>query len=87
MLEYLGQRALYQPFYYRGRVYREPRESDPLLNVAVQRELARHGYYRGRIDGVIGADTRRAIWGFQRDRRLPASGWIDGRLLRTLRLI
>lgn len=35
----------------------------------------------------IGDGSRRAIRVFQYDRRLPVSGWIDGRLLAELRLL
>jgi hypothetical protein len=84
---YLGYYGAYQPYYYGSRLYRGPRYSDGSINIAVQSELARRGYYRGPIDGVIGQGTRRAIRAFQYDEGLPASGWIDGRLLSELRLI
>lgn len=84
---YFGYYGPYQPYYYGSRFYRDPRYSDASVNVAVQRELARRGYYRGRIDGVIGAGSRRAIRAFQYDEGLPTSGWIDGRVLSELRLI
>lgn len=49
--------------------------------VAVQQELAREGFYRGPIDGVIGSGTRAAIRSYERANRLPIGGRIDGRLL------
>ncbi|HEY2614695.1 MAG TPA: peptidoglycan-binding domain-containing protein [Chthoniobacterales bacterium] len=49
--------------------------------VEVQRWLARVGYYRGPIDGVIGAGTRHAIRSYQRARGLPVTGRIDDELL------
>jgi hypothetical protein len=36
--------------------------------VEVQRRLARAGYYHGRIDGIMGPQTRRAIRAYERDR-------------------
>jgi peptidoglycan hydrolase-like protein with peptidoglycan-binding domain len=52
----------------------------------VQSALAKRGYYRGPIDGVIGARSRRAIRGFQNDQGLPVTGSIDGKLIKTLRI-
>src|SRR5438477_2138440 len=39
--------------------------------VEVQRRLASAGYYHGRIDGIMGPRTRRAIWAFERDHNTP----------------
>jgi hypothetical protein len=36
--------------------------------IEVQRRLARAGYYHGRIDGIMGPQTRRAIRAYERDR-------------------
>ena len=55
------------------------------LEMDMQSSLADRGYYRGRIDGVIGNGTRRAVRAFQRDVGLPVTGRIDSRLLRALR--
>ena len=52
----------------------------------VQSALAKRGYYRGMIDGVIGPRSRRAIRGFQNDQGLPVTGSIDGKLIKTLRI-
>jgi His-Xaa-Ser repeat protein HxsA len=54
------------------------------LAVDVQRALRRSGYYYGDIDGDIGPESRAAIREYQRDRGLPATGRIDGSLLRSL---
>lgn len=35
--------------------------------VELQRRLARAGYYHGRIDGIMGPQTRRALRAYQRD--------------------
>ena len=53
--------------------------------VDVQAALADRGYYQGRIDGVIGTGTRRAVRAFQRDAGLPITGRIDARLRNALR--
>ena len=52
----------------------------------VQRALRRSGYYYGDIDGDIGPESRAAIYAYQRDRGLPATGRIDSSLLRSLRI-
>ncbi len=56
------------------------------LGVNVQQALAREGYYRGPIDGVIGARTRSAIRAYERANGLHVDGVIDQRLLRTMGL-
>jgi hypothetical protein len=48
--------------------------------VEVQRRLARAGYYRGRIDGIMGPRTRRAVRAYERDHGMPAYGVIDRQL-------
>ena len=50
----------------------------------IQSELARLGYYNGPIDGLYGAETRRAVYRYQQDVGLPASGEIDQALLDAL---
>jgi hypothetical protein len=54
------------------------------LAVSVQSELARLGYYHGRIDGVIGLDSGQAIQAFQAAQGLPVTGVIDPKLLNAL---
>jgi hypothetical protein len=54
--------------------------------IRVQERLARTGYYRGPIDGVIGPRTRYALQAYERNHGLPADGIIDARLLRTMGL-
>jgi hypothetical protein len=55
-------------------------------DVAVQRALARRGYYHGAIDGDIGPASRRAITRYQVDHGLPVTGSITSSLLRSLGL-
>ncbi len=40
----------------------------------VQTDLRQHGYYKGRIDGIYGSRTERAIKAFERDINLPQTG-------------
>jgi hypothetical protein len=60
--------------------------TDDATVAAVQRRLARGGYYHGAIDGVIGPGTRTAIRRFESNNGLPVDGVIDGQLLRTMGL-
>ena len=74
--------------YYRPRttVYATTAYTDDATVAAVQRRLARGGYYRGSIDGVIGPSTRVAVRAFERNNGLPVDGVIDRQLLRTMGL-
>jgi hypothetical protein len=75
----------YDPYYSQADYY-EGRYANGNYSAEadVQAALANRGYYRGRIDGVIGARTRNAIRAFQRDNGLPVTGRVDGRLLNAL---
>ena len=53
-------------------------------DAAVQRALARQGYYQGSIDGAIGPQSQRAIARYQQDRGLQVTGTITSSLLRSL---
>ena len=79
--------------YYPYGYYSGPREViyqaatvDRSTAVAVQRRLARGGYYRGTVDGVIGSGTRSAIRSYERTHGLQVDGLIDQRLLATMGL-
>jgi hypothetical protein len=67
-------------------VYAERGITDDATVAAVQRRLARGGYYRGSIDGVIGEGTRTAIRSFERKNGLRVDGVIDRQLLATMGL-
>ena len=54
--------------------------------VAVQKELAKLGYYHGPIDGLIGPQTERAIGWFQSVDKLSITGRIDDRTLKALQI-
>src|SRR6478672_6710665 len=69
------------PSYYNRSVYRGYGGSTV---VRVQERLARAGYYRGPIDGVMGPRTRYAIRVYERRHGLPADGIIDRHLLATM---
>ncbi|MCR6633000.1 MAG: peptidoglycan-binding protein [Magnetospirillum sp.] len=64
----------------------QPAASSDLVR-DVQRGLATRGYDVGPQDGVYGASTEQALRRFQQDRRLTASGQIDGQTLAALGVI
>ena len=64
--------------------YRTSRSGD--VRSAVQSALTKRGYYRGPINGVIGASSRRAIRAFQANQELPVTGLIDRKLINALQL-
>jgi len=72
--------------YYDGQY--SPAEVTPSQEtiVAVQKELAKLGYYHGPIDGLIGPQTGRAISWFQSVDKLPVTGWIDDPTLNALQI-
>ena len=77
--------ALYYHGYHpapRERAYRP--SSGGSVVAQVQQELARAGYYRGAVDGVIGNGTRSAIRAYERANGLRADGRIDQDLLRSM---
>ena len=76
---FYSSRASVPSRYFARDVYRH--ES---ADVAVQRALARQGYYHGPIDGDIGPGSRSAIARYQRDRGLAVTGSINASLLRSL---
>jgi len=52
----------------------------------VQEQLARQGYYREEIDGIFGAETRRAVVRYQSDHGLRMTGNLNADTLRALGL-
>ena len=68
------------------REYRQPVYRSDSVSSAVQRELARRGYYQGYIDGQIGPQSRRAIVRYQQSRGLRPTGEITSSLLHSLGL-
>jgi hypothetical protein len=53
---------------------------------AAQQRLAREGYYRGQIDGVIGPETRRAVARYQSGHGLRVTGALTADTLEALGL-
>lgn len=53
---------------------------------AAQTTLARLGYYRGAINGTLDDGTRRALFEYQVDRGIRATGNLDGRTAQALGL-
>jgi len=45
----------------------------------MQETLRNKGYYRGKVDGVLGLQTRDSIREYQKAEKLPATGQIDTR--------
>jgi hypothetical protein len=82
---YYYQRPEVKYYATREAAPREYYQSDQ-SGVAVQRALARAGYYQGAIDGAIGPQSRRAIARYQSDNGLRSTGLIDRSLLNSLGL-
>jgi hypothetical protein len=72
--------------YYDGQYSPAEMTPSPETIVAVQKELAKLGYYHGPIDGLIGPQTERAISWFQSIDQLSATGRIDDPTLKALRI-
>jgi len=53
---------------------------------SAQEQLARQGYYRGDIDGILGSETRRAIMRYQSDHGLRVTGNLNTDTVRALGL-
>ena len=53
--------------------------------VMIQRVLSSLGYYRDKIDGMIGVKSREAIREYQKDKELPADGYPSDDLILRLR--
>ncbi|MDN5927180.1 MAG: peptidoglycan-binding protein [Hyphomicrobiales bacterium] len=63
-----------------------PAAADPLVQ-KVQASLARLNLYSGPVDGLTGPQTGQAIAAYQKSVGLPASGHIDGFLLKRLDIL
>jgi hypothetical protein len=60
--------------------------TSPEMIRAAQQELGRRNYYRGSLDGRLGAETQRALLEFQIDNGILATGNLDGRTAAELGL-
>jgi Ni/Co efflux regulator RcnB len=85
---YYGSYPYGYGYYARPRtvIYSDAGLTDDATVAAVQRRLARAGYYHGAIDGVIGSGTRNAIRSYERQHGLAIDGRIDRQLLATMGL-
>jgi membrane-bound lytic murein transglycosylase B len=65
-----------------------PVEDTPLSRterIELQELLVKHGYQPGTADGIIGANTRKAVRVYQKSQGLPADGYPTADLLKRLR--
>src|SRR5213080_5136622 len=70
--------------YYNG--YADPAQSSNGVVSSVQSQLAKRGYYRGAIDGVLGDQTEAAIARYQEDSDLSVTGVVTAATLQSLGL-
>ena len=54
------------------------------LATSVQTKLAQRGYYHGKVDGILGSGSQRAIKEFQTAQRMRVTDRIDPKLLTSL---
>jgi Putative peptidoglycan binding domain len=70
--------------YYNG--YAGPAQSSNGVVSSVQSQLAKRGYYRGAVDGVLGDQTEAAIARYQEDNDLSVTGVVTVATLQSLGL-
>lgn len=80
---YPGYYADVEPYYYSDGVYDNAPAPDPTVT-AVQTDLAKLGYYHGRIDGLYGRTTRDAVAHYQSDHQMTVSGTLTRQILQSL---
>ena len=66
--------------------YSDKSQSDDSTIVAAQERLARQGYYRGETDGVLSAETQKAIRRYQSTNGLRQTGDLDSDTLAVMGL-
>jgi hypothetical protein len=80
----------YDPYGYEGADYYDQNGyADQNIDstvAAAQERLAQQGYYRAKIDGVFGPETRRAIARYQNNHGLRVTGYLTTDTLRDLGL-
>lgn len=85
----------YDPGYYDSGIYQgeqyygQNSYGDEYANstvVAAQQQLAREGYYRGQIDGIVGPATQRAVARYQSSHGLRVTGALTADTLEALGL-
>ena len=72
--------------YYGEGAYASSGQSADSTVAAAQGQLARAGYYRGEVDGIFGAETRRAVMRFQGDHGMRVTGSLTNDTLDALGL-
>jgi len=66
--------------------YSEESQSDDSTIIAAQERLVRQGYYRGEADGVLSAETQKAIRRYQNTNGLRQTGYLDSDTLAVMGL-
>lgn len=79
---YVGWNVMARPYY-----VSYPAFATYPVEISVQVELQRQGYYAGPIDGDIGPQTQASIARYQAAVGLPRTGTINEALLRSLNII
>ena len=64
----------------------KPKYLEPFIVRRVQETLKDKGYFRDRVDGIVGSKTRDAIRWFQQDQGLVADGRISDDILDRLNI-
>ena len=83
---YYYERPEVQYYATREAASREYYSSEDSGDAAMQRALAKRGYYQGAVDGQIGPQSRRAIARYQADQGMRPTGTISDSLIRSLGL-
>jgi Putative peptidoglycan binding domain len=78
--------GVYEGDYYGQGLYGASEQYADSTVAAVQEQLAQQGYYRGEIDGIFGAETRRAVVRYQSDHGLRMTGNLNADTLGALGL-
>ena len=84
--DYYGYRSYPYNYNYGSYSYNDYGYGHGSIVIAVQSRLARMGYYRGPIDGIMGPGTSFAIRAYERDHGLRVDGAISGPLVRNMGL-
>jgi Putative peptidoglycan binding domain len=66
--------------------YNDESQSEDSIIVAAQERLSRQGYYRGETDGVLSAETQKALRRYQNTNGLRQTGQLDGDTLAVMGL-
>jgi hypothetical protein len=66
--------------------YNDESQSDDSTIAAAQERLARQGYYRGETDGVLSAETQKALRRYQSTNGLRQTGYLDSDTLAVMGL-